>query len=1315
MGVQWHPRILLFVLRQHALYSRTHFVIVLLLSLVVMGLPALSGAQPTCPPDGDVDQNGSVTAADALLAFQQALGLAQLSACQRTIADVFPQPTNPDGNITASDALCIFQRALSLPSCLDALSPSNQPPMADAGADQSVDAGVMVFLSGTASDPDGSTIASFAWTQTGGTAVSLTGSDAATAVFVAPEVGVDETLTFRLTVTDDGGAQTSDEVRVTVHAVTGTVDPNSAAEVFRQAISAQIVQTKCVTCHVANGASGHTRLVFVRAADTPDHEALNLQTFQDFLAAVANEGGGSYVLNKIQGVGHGGGVQVPAGSTEFADMQQFLGLLGEEVAPPAPLTVATLFDTVIMASPRKTLRRAALIFAGRIPTDAEYAAVENGDETVLRATLRELMEGSQFHEFLIRGSNDRLLTDADVGNDINYPSFVDFSREAYRLKAAAHASGDQRDREKVWAWNNGVGVGVTRAPLELIAYVAENELPYTEILTADYIMANPWAAKAYGASTRFDDPANPYEFKPSRIVGYYRQGEGFEFEYDPVLGAVRIIDAGPLITDYPHAGILNTTVFLWRYPTTATNRNRARARWTYYHFLGLDVEKSASRTTDPVALADTNNPTMHNPNCTVCHSALDPVAGAFQNYNEVGLYKSNWGGLDSLDELYKHPTDPYNIFGDNLFEIQADSWADRQTFSITAWLSQDSRLILAHLNNDWCDDSECGDYGRDFRLDEIVVRDAADGTLVHRVAWEVLDEHCSHGGQYNNGTGEDDHYQWWGRDCEIPLNLTDDATYVIEVVAWADRDGDELAKLAIGATLYQEGDTWYRDMRAPGFNGALAPHPDNSLQWLARQIIADERFAEATVKFWWPAIMGSEIAEFPEVETDADFDGRLLAANAQRTEVKRLADGFRNGFHGGLAYNLKDLLVDMVLSEWFRADGLIDTDPVRRVALHNAGAKRLLTPEELARKTAATTGFQPGRTIGTAPHFGLDYGLHNDLTDRYRLLYGGIDSVGITERARDITSVMAGVAERHAAAVSCPVIMREIYLLPDAQRRLFAGIDPHVTPVSEFSGTSEVTAASRSEMQTFSLQGLLTAGEKTVWLAFLNDYEDERGDRNVLLDRLTVRQGNAVVYSYEMESLNHPFYCHHIEQNAFHLSGSGPGCVLAVPVNIPSDGTYQIEISAWATHAGDELPRLSVLVESDSESSVGATAIRNKLVELHDKLLGVQVSPDAPDVEAAYRLFVDVWNRKRKSEDTEPFSPWSRGCDWQADIFFYEGILEDAVVEYEDEHGRHFVFNRDRVDDFLDGTDFSDPHYIAQTWVVVLAAMMMDDRYLYLH
>lgn len=88
-------------------------------------------------------------------------------------------------------------------------------------------------------------------------------------------------------------------------------------------------------------------------------------------------------------------------------------------------------------------------------------------------------------------------------------------------------------------------------------------------------MANPTAAEAYGADSEFDDPSSAVEFKPSRRVGYYRRHGTHVVEEDPLLGR-RVVDPGILSTEYPHAGILNTTVFLKRYPTTATNRNLAR-------------------------------------------------------------------------------------------------------------------------------------------------------------------------------------------------------------------------------------------------------------------------------------------------------------------------------------------------------------------------------------------------------------------------------------------------------------------------------------------------------------------------------------------------------------------------------------------------------------------------------------------------------------------------------------------------------------------------------------------------------------------
>ena len=1079
----------------------------------------------------------------------------------------------------------------------------------------------------------------------------------------------------------------------------------TAEEVFRQHVSEPVVQSKCVNCHVAGGLSGHTRLVFVPSSN-PDHLARNLQTFKDFFAEV--EDAATLILNKIQGVAHGGGVQVPAGTPDFTNMERFLALLGGDVGGPT-LTPETLFDTVRMEPLRDTLRRAALVFAGRTPTEAEYAAFA-GDAAARRATLRGLMSGPEFHEFLIRGANDRLLTDGvrDVISHLD-GYFVDFTNEAYRRKKAAkaaHESGDEDAYWRRWVWLNKTQYGFRRAPLELIAHVAENDRPYTEILTADYIMANPYVARAYGDDrTRFDDPEDINEFRPSRILRYYREGDdGFTREYDPGLDAYRVTDPGALRTDYPHAGILNTTVFLGRYPTTATNRNRARSRWTWYHFLGLDVEKSAPRTTDPEALADTNNPTMHNPACTVCHRVLDPIAGLFQNYGDGGLYRDQWGGLDALDEFYKEAS------GEAL-PIRADSWRERETLRWTLPLTAGVvPLGVTFTNPFWDESARVGGF---VYLDRLTLTDDR-GRAVAGYEFEDLEPPLpitSWG--HPCGSPSDNEFHLWagGAECRLyfDVEVPTDGLYNVEVVAWAEWDEqyseDRFARIAVVQNPYRQGDTWYHDMRAPGFDGASAPNPDNSVQWLAKSIVADRRFAEATVKFWWPAIMGSEVAEPPEDAGDADFEGRLLAANAQAAEVERLARGFRRGFRQGRPYNLKDLLAEIVLSRWFRAGALTDADPVRRVALRDAGARRLLTPEELARKTAALTGYLWGRESHEwFPHRSLASRLSaSRLVYKYGLLYGGIDSDGIKERARDLTTVMDGVARRHAVQVSCPVVVREFYLGTEADRRLFDGIGKDVTPIAESSAAFFEIESRWPDWEAFSFNAPLKAGPKTVTLTYTNDYYGGTGaDRNIYLDRLEVRNAaGQVVTLHELEDLEASDDCNGPEHDHYFLGCSGG---IEVPIAVPATGSYAIEIVASADHAGSELPELSVSVESDTENSAGARAIRDKLVELHERLLGVRVSPHSPDVEAAYRLFVNVWQRNRES-DNNRFDTWS--CDYQDD-FYLEGI-NDALVPSPGDNLDFGAFW-----EFMNGHDFSDPHYTVQTWVVVLAYLLMDYRYLYL-
>jgi chitinase len=94
---------------------------------------------------------------------------------------------------------------------------TNNLPVANAGADQTLDEHSSVALTGVASsDPDSDTL-THAWTQAGGPAVTLTGGTTATPSFTAPFVsagGAD--LTFSLTVDDGYGGTATDSVVIHV-------------------------------------------------------------------------------------------------------------------------------------------------------------------------------------------------------------------------------------------------------------------------------------------------------------------------------------------------------------------------------------------------------------------------------------------------------------------------------------------------------------------------------------------------------------------------------------------------------------------------------------------------------------------------------------------------------------------------------------------------------------------------------------------------------------------------------------------------------------------------------------------------------------------------------------------------------------------------------------------------------------------------------------------------------------------------------------------------------------------------------------------
>jgi hypothetical protein len=107
----------------------------------------------------------------------------------------------------------------------------NQNPVASAGADQTVNEGDNVGLDGTGSSDSDGTIASYSWTQTAGTEVTLDDSSSATPSFTAPEVGsAGETLTFELTVTDNDRGTGTDTVDIVVQNVNQPPTAELAAE-----------------------------------------------------------------------------------------------------------------------------------------------------------------------------------------------------------------------------------------------------------------------------------------------------------------------------------------------------------------------------------------------------------------------------------------------------------------------------------------------------------------------------------------------------------------------------------------------------------------------------------------------------------------------------------------------------------------------------------------------------------------------------------------------------------------------------------------------------------------------------------------------------------------------------------------------------------------------------------------------------------------------------------------------------------------------------------------------------------------------------
>lgn len=409
-----------------------------------------------------------------------------------------------------------------------------------------------------------------------------------------------------------------------------------AASAFRDSWI-KVGERICMKCHKSGGEAADSAFVL----GDNSSGMMNCQAFTAMAMELDKDGHARLIVKATGGLDHGGGVVVKPNSEELRILQEFVRSAGEK---PSHVTESLLFDDltsffdgVEMLSDQQHLRRITLSLAARLPTNEERQMITTHGHEGIDLVLDSVMKEDAFYQRLQEGFNDIFLTRGYNGNGEDALSYNHFekTRHWYQKHSLDHLPEKERQQAR-YKLADQYREALLREPLELLRYIVQNDRPFSEIVTAQYMMVSPYTARGYGifddVRDQFKDPDDPYEFIVAELPALkHRDGK-----VQPTANGV-----------YPHAGILSMFQYLRRYPTTETNRNRLRARMYYQHFLGVDVMNLAPRVSDAAAIdAKYDTPTMQAAECVVCHRTIDPVAGLFQDYyNEEGHYgprKEGW-------------------------------------------------------------------------------------------------------------------------------------------------------------------------------------------------------------------------------------------------------------------------------------------------------------------------------------------------------------------------------------------------------------------------------------------------------------------------------------------------------------------------------------------------------------------------------------------------------------------------------------------------------------------------------------------------
>lgn len=232
--------------------------------------------------------------------------------------------------------------------------------------------------------------------------------------------------------------------------------------------------------------------------------------------------------------------------------------------------------------PARLARRTSLDLRGVLPSAEELDAVE-ADPTRLASLRTEWMDDPRFEDRLVHLLQERWFTRVDTF-DITWYDYGLREEDAYTF---ARAVGDE--------------------PLRLVARVVRDDLPWWEVVTADWTMAEP----TLGAVWPIDRT----------------EGEGWQ--------VAQYTDGRPA------AGVLATNGLWWRYTTNESNMNRGRAAAASRLLLCEDpLSRPVSLSLDGSTVVDPSEAARTNPSCLTCHASLDPLAANLFGFWWLNMYSS---------------------------------------------------------------------------------------------------------------------------------------------------------------------------------------------------------------------------------------------------------------------------------------------------------------------------------------------------------------------------------------------------------------------------------------------------------------------------------------------------------------------------------------------------------------------------------------------------------------------------------------------------------------------------------------------------